>query len=118
MIFDYALMFSDKQELTATGHSTNTVEVGQGVPGATLMMSLEVTVREESGTSPTLKVELETSDDDVVFAKVLDIPKPAAARVIRANLDNVKLQRYLRLRYVLAGSNPAYNLTAALIKGE
>lgn len=118
MIFDYALMFSDKQDLTATGHSTNTVEVGQGVPGATLMMSLEVTVREESGASPTLKVELETSEDNVVFAKVLDVPKTVGVRVIKANLNNVKLQRYLRLRYVLAGTNPTYNLTAGLIKGE
>lgn len=118
MILDHELMFSDAQAITQTGHSTNVVEIGRGVPGGVTLLKLHVIVRSESGTSPTLVAELETSDDNDTFTKVFGLRKPAGEHRFGARLEGVRLGRYLRLRYVLGGTLPEYNITAMLVSGE
>jgi hypothetical protein len=118
MYLDKANMFSDKQDVVASGYSTDTVEIPRAAPGSTLEIALHVAVRSEAGTNPTLVVELETSDDNSTFTKVVGLSKTAGQRVVGCSLHNMKLSRYLRIRYVLGGSSPAYNITAALVLGE
>ena len=118
MFIDAENQFSDKQTLSSTGYSTNSVEIPPGlVAGAE--MAVQVVVRSESGSSPTLTVELEASADDSTYTKVVGMSKPANDRIFAIGLNNVSgLKKYLRLRYVLGGSSPEYNITAMLVAGD
>lgn len=116
MIIDSSLMFSDKQDVGATGYSTNTLEIPPGLY-AGIDMALQIVVRSESGTDPTLLVELETSADNATFAKLVGVPKPAGEKVFNIRLHGLSgLKKYLRLRYVTGGA-PNYNITAMLVEG-
>ncbi|MBW6496410.1 MAG: hypothetical protein K0B16_18010 [Burkholderiaceae bacterium] len=117
MIIDSSLMFSDKQDVSATEYSTNTLEIPPGLY-AGIDMALQIVVRSESGTDPTLLVELETSADNATFAKLVGVPKPAGERVFNIRLHGLSgLKKYLRLRYVPGGAAPNYNITAMLVEG-
>ena len=56
MIFDAEEQFSDKQAVTSTGYSTNSVEIPPGLT-AGIDQAVQIIVRSESGTDPTLTVE-------------------------------------------------------------
>lgn len=117
MIIDKDLMFSDKQDVVATGYSTDTLEITPGLY-AGIDMAVQVIVRSESGTNPTLNVELETSADKSTFTKLLGTKKPAGEDVFNNGLHGISgLKKYLRLRYVLGGTSPEYNITAMLMEG-
>lgn len=118
MILDKELMFSEAQALTTTGYSTNVVQLGRGVPGGLTLLALHVIVRSESGTSPTLTAELETSEDNVTYTKVLGLKKPESVRAFGAKLGGIDLHQYLRIRYAVGGAGSAYNVTAMLVMGE
>ncbi len=117
MFIDRELQFGDKQAVNATGYSTDTVTVPTGL-NTGIDMYLQVVARSESGTNPTLHVELEGSSDNVTFTKGVGVTKPAGKKIFCISLENVPLRQYLRLRYVLGGSSPAYNLTAMLVAGQ
>lgn len=118
MFIDADQQFSDKQAVTSTAYSTNSVEIPPGL-SAGIDQAVQVVVRSESGTDPTLTVELETSADDSTFTKVVGMPKPAGDKVFNIALERISgLKKFLRLRYVVGGTSPAYNITAMLVAGN
>lgn len=118
MMIDAEQQFSDKQALTATGYSTNTVEIPPGLT-AGIDQAVQVIVRSESGTNPTLTVELETSADDSTYTKLVGIKKPAGDKLLNIALGSISgLKKFLRLRYVVGGVSPAYNITSMLVAGD
>ena len=118
MFIDAQQQFSDKQAVTSTGYSTNSVEIPPGL-NAGIDMAAQIIVRSESGTNPTLTVELETSADDSTYTKVVGVPKPAGDKVFNIALGKISgLKKYLRLRYVVGGVSPAYNITSMLVAGD
>lgn len=117
MIFDAEEQFSDKQAVTSTGYSTNSVEIPPGLT-AGMDQAVQIIVRSESGTDPTLTVELETSADDSTYTKLLGVPKPAGDKIFNIALGKISgLKKFLRLRYVVGGVSPAYNITSMLVAG-
>ncbi|MBI5900844.1 MAG: hypothetical protein HZB40_16685 [Rhodocyclales bacterium] len=117
MIFDSALVFSDRQVVVADTHS-DTVEIARLAPGHTLDMHLRVFALNETGSSPTLEVVLETSTDNVTFTPVRKFSKPVGApKTFGCGLDGVALNRYLRLAYNVGGSSPGFTLFAGLVMG-
>lgn len=118
MFIDAENQFSDKQTLSSTGYSTNSVEIPPGLT-AGLDAAVQIIVRSESGTNPTLDVELEASADDSTYTKVVGVRKPTGDRIFNIGLHNISgLKKFLRLRFVLGGSSPAYNITAMLVAGD
>jgi len=118
MFIDAQQQFSDKQAVTSTGYSTNSVEIPPGLT-ARIDQAVQVIVRSESGTSPTLTVELETSADDSTYTKVVGIKKPDGDKVFNIALGKISgLKKFLRLRYVVGGVSPAYNITSMLVAGD
>lgn len=117
MFIDAEQQFSDKQAVSASGYSTNSVEIPPGL-NAGIDMAVQIIVRSESGTDPTLTVELETSADDSTYSKVVGIEKPAGDKVFNLALEKTSgLKKFLRLRYVVGGDSPAYNITSMLVAG-
>ena len=118
MFIDAQQQFSDKQAVTSTGYSTNSVEIPPGL-NAGIDMAAQIIVRSESGTNPTLTVELETSADDSTYTKLVGVPKPAGDKVFNIALGKISgLKKFLRLRYVVGGVSPAYNITSMLVAGD
>lgn len=118
MYIDAEQQFSDKQAVTSTGYSTNSVEIPPGLT-AGIDQAVQIVVRSESGTAPTLTVELETSADDSTYTKLLGINKPAGDKVFNIALGKISgLNKFLRLRYVVGGGSPAYNITSMLVAGD
>lgn len=117
MLIDASMMFSDKQALTATGYSSNTVEIPPGL-SAGIDMAAQVIVRSQSGTSPTLTVELETSSNsESGFTKLVGATIPEGETQHAISLNCSGLKKYLRLRYVLGGTDPEFNITSMLVEG-
>ena len=118
MYIDAQQQFSDKQAVTSTGYSTNSVEIPPGL-NAGIDMAAQIIVRSESGTNPTLTVELETSADDSTYTKLVGIKKPDGDKVFNIALGSISgLKKFLRLRYVVGGVSPAYNITSMLVAGD
>jgi len=118
MFIDAQQQFSDKQAVTSTGYSTNSVEIPPGL-NAGIDMAAQIIVRSESGTNPTLTVELETSADDSTYTKLVGVPKPTGDKVFKIALNSISgLKKFLRLRYVVGGVSPAYNITSMLVAGD
>lgn len=118
MFIDAQQQFSDKQAVTSTGYSTNSVEIPPGL-NAGIDMAAQIIVRSESGTNPTLTVELETSADDSTYTKLVSIKKPEGDKVFNIALGSISgLKKFLRLRYVVGGVSPAYNITSMLVAGD
>lgn len=118
MFIDAQQQFSDKQAVTSTGYSSNSVEIPPGLT-AGIDQAVQVIVRSESGTNPTLTVELETSADDSTYTKLVGIKKPDGDKVFNIALGSISgLKKFLRLRYVVGGVSPAYNITSMLVAGD
>lgn len=118
MFIDAEQQFSDKQALAGTSYSSNTVEIPPGLT-AGIDQAVQIIVRSESGTNPTLWVELESSADNSTFTKLVGVAKPEGDKMFKIALESISgLQKYLRLRYVLGGVSPAYNITAMLVAGD
>lgn len=132
MLISNESLFSDSQNITATGASTNIIDLGAtgtvlGAPAALTRdigkgNPIPVVVRlgaDASGTSPTLDVSVQV-DTVANFAS----PTTVAAATQKAggtDGDEIYLdvylpegtnQRYLRLLYTLGGTNPDYTITA------
>ena len=90
MFIDAQQQFSDKQAVTSTGYSTNSVEIPPGL-NAGIDMAAQIIVRSESGTNPTLTVELETSADDSTYTKLVGIKKPDGDKVFNIALEGTLL---------------------------
>lgn len=117
MIHDKSLVMSDRQVILATAYSTDVIDLGQDRPNGYKELTLYAHVQAESGTSPTLTIELETSADNSTFVKAGSVTKIAGNREMMMGLENLALKRYLRLRHVVGGTSPSYTVTAGLVTG-
>ena len=123
-IFSVNQLFSDNQAITGTAASTNYIDLGEpGTPplgnqltrdiGKGEPIHLEVMITEAFNTLTSLKVDVEV-DDNTSFssAKVVSSQTILLADLVAgANIAHQFLptgvdERYLQLRYTVAGSDP------------
>lgn len=124
MITDKELEFSNSQALTATAASTNAIDLGYADADAGTGETTYIVVNSEAnlgGTTPSVQVQVQSSNTEgsgyttVVESAaltgfdegeyiVIAVPKTAG--------------RYLRLNYVLAGTNPTATVSAGIVQGE
>lgn len=137
MILSSELIFSEEQNLTADGASTNIIDLGEtgtplGAPtslvrdigkGKPVPILVQLT-EDAGGTSPTLDVELQV-DDDEAFGS----PKTVmSAQQVEGGSDGDRVwlwvvpeetnERYMRLNYTLGGTSPDYTVTAAIVAAD
>lgn len=135
MILSAELMFSDGQNLTASGASTNLIDLGAtGTPLGGNALDREIShgtpipirVSLDSaagGVSPTCTVKLQT-DTTAAFSSATDV-NPAvtigngAGAVLELQYvpEGVN-ERFLRLYYTLGGTSPDYTISAGIILGQ
>lgn len=126
MILDKTNLFSDSQTLTATGASTNVIDlgvardIGKGVP---IPMVIQV-MADATGTSPTIKADIEVSDTEaftvatvVASSEVLTSPVAGDQASIRFIPKGVN-KRYVRIKYTLGGTSPSVVVTAGVVAGH
>lgn len=138
MLFSNQQLFSDSQNLTSTGASTNIIDLGAagtvlGAPAALTRdigkgNSIPIVVRlgaDAGGTSPTLDVAVQV-DTVANFASPTTVAT-AAQKAGGSDGDEIYLdvylpegtnQRYLRLNYTLGGTSPDYTITAGIVAGK
>jgi hypothetical protein len=124
MIRDALLNFSEDQAVTATAVSTNVLDIGLADPnmGAGLPKQIEVRVEDDFATLTSLQVVVQDSADNSTFAAILEGPVVlladlvSGARILTTRLPDVH-RRYLRLNYVVAGSDAtAGSVNADILK--
>ena len=138
MIFDKQSMFSDAQAITASAASTNVIDLGaSGTPygGAAALVrdlgksdaELNIQVVKDFATLTSLKVAVQTSDDEAFSspAIVLEseaIPLATLKAGYRFPITRVPEgtnKRYVRLYYTVAGTNAtAGTVTAGITLGN
>lgn len=125
MIIDSQNLFSDAQALSATGASTNLIDlgaerrIGSGEPMAAVV-TVDVAL---AGTSPTFAVTVQ-SDDNSGFSSAATVVTsatisgaanaPAGAKFVVPLPSGFATERYIRLNYTLGGTTPTITVTAFL----
>lgn len=137
MILSTELLFSEAQNLTSTGASTNIIDLGAtGTPlggptslvrdigkGKPVPILVQLT-EDAGGTNPTLDVALQVDDNDSFSS-----PKTVmAAQQVAGGSDGDRVwlwvvpeetnERYMRLSYTLGGTSPDYTVTAAIVAAD
>lgn len=120
MFIDNYLLLSDAQALSATGASTNLIDLGSDRDlgkGEPLALVIEVDVA-LAGTTPTFQAAVQT-DDNSGFASATTIitgqqysALPAGSRIV-IPLPETN-ERYLCANYTLGGTTPTITVTAHL----
>ena len=138
MLLSAEQLFSDSQALTATGASTNIIDLGAtgtvlNAPAALvrdigkgnpipIIVNLDVAA---GGTSPTLDIAVQVDTTDAFSSPTTVATSEQVAG--GAAGDSVYLdvylpegtnERYLRLNYTLGGTSPTYTLTAGVVMGK
>jgi len=121
MILDSEFEFSDDQAITATAVSTNVIDLGTGrdmSAGEPVNLNIQVTEAFDNLTS--LQVEVQ-QDADAAFSNPTVIAKSEDAALADLkpgyvfNLRHLpsNSERYLRLNYVVTGTNPTTGKVAS-----
>lgn len=119
MILDKQLMMSDNQALTASAVSTNIIDLavadrGKGEPITAFVQALD----DWTGTTPTVKADLQTSSDGSTWATILSgatKSSPVKGDVIfDAPLPADGVLRYIRMNYTVGGTTPSGHVDAGL----
>ena len=110
MILDADLLFSNKQAVTATAESTNTLDLGVAGDAIGQELTIHVVVDTAFATLTSLTVSLETSANNSDWTTVLSGPAIARASLTKgASIFCVRvpqgLSRYVRMKYTVGGSN-------------
>ena len=125
MITDAQNLFSSAQDLSATGASTNYIDLSQdrdiGV-GEPLNVVLTINVAADFTTGDeTYAVAIQT-DDNTSFSSATNLLSYTFTAADRAAGAQIVLpfphtnERYVRLNYTLGGTTPSVTLTAALVE--
>lgn len=136
MLLDGETQFSNRQAITATAASTNTIDLGatgtrshspvpltRDIGGWDMDLLVQVTQAFAGGTS--LAVQIQT-DDNVGFTSPTVVASTAAVPVAElvagykfslADFPRKTAERYVRLNYVAVGTFTAGNVTAAVTAG-
>jgi len=138
MILDNTLLFSDAQAITASAASTNQIDLGAGtiifgetavIPrdiGRGLKIPLLVQVVETFNTLTSLTIAFQTDDNSGFSSAITRWSSQAIllANLVAGNTWNVDVvlpganERYLRLNYTVAGTNPTLGkITAGIVGG-
>ena len=127
MYLDALGLVSDAQALSATGYSTNTIDLGSGTPardlgaGEPIGFGLAIDAA-LTGTTPTFEVQVvESPNANLSSHTVLASRTIAQADLVAGSLHWIDVpqmagtrQRYMGLRFVLGGTTPAITVTAWL----
>lgn len=124
MIIDAQHLFSDAQALSATGASTNIIDLGSdrniglGEPMA-VVVTIDVAADRTTG-DETYTVQLQT-DDNAAFSSAANVggaysilQYTAGSRFVIPLPIGTETERYLRLNYTLGGTTPSITVTAFL----
>ena len=111
MAFDASLLFHDAAALTATGNSAALDVKKTPVDGVTV----EIAVTAASGTTPTLDVTIQESNDNSTWRNVTTFPQiTGTGRFFRRVSSGF---RYLRLARTVGGTTPSFTVTAGVVSG-
>lgn len=134
MILSAELLFSDGQSVTASGASTNLIDLGAtGTPlgGNALDRELgfgtPIPIRVSAdaaatGTSPTCTVKIQ-SDTTAAFSSATDVSPAytlgtgAGAVAELTYIPEGTNERFIRLYYTLGGTSPVFTISAGIILG-
>jgi hypothetical protein len=126
MFVDSLLQLSDAQALTATGYSTNTIDLGDVTPkrdignGEALELVVSVDVAAD-GTTTDETYEFQVvqsananlSSHDSLVERVVGYANLTAGKVVRIPIAaGAVTKRYLGARYILGGTTPSITVTA------
>jgi len=121
MILDFENMFSKDQAVTATGTSTNIIDLGPGDAGPSERLSLFVTADPAFTSTGTLVVTLQSADDKAMASPDTPISFSlsnaqllAGGKLIASRLPH-GCKRYLSLNYTVTGTIADGKLTAGLV---
>ena len=117
MMIDNALAASNAQVVTATGNSTDLIDMlgatNIGVGETILKWILQVSA--VSGTTPTLTVLLVGADDSTFATNKVTIgaitTNITAVGLYRIPIANVGRKRFYRLEYTAGGTTPSFTCT-------
>lgn len=122
-IFENALLFSDKQALTATGNSTKYIEtdgvqqIGRGEPVCAIIHV--TTAADATDANETYTFVLQT-DDNTSFSSPRELIRmtvpPNELKTGSIHFLSVPRvnEKYIRMQYVLAGTTPSITVTSYL----
>lgn len=125
MLIDSLLQFSDKQSVTATGPSANTIDFKQPTPttGANFtplyaVMTINETFKGITG----LTLNIQDSDQETTgFTTCLTLPAISSKDLVAGKSFvfpvPVKHKRYMRAHYTVAGTGTAGSLSVSLVQG-
>jgi len=123
MMIDNALAVSNAQVVTATGNSTDFIDMLGAVNlGAGEVLRYILQISAASGTSPTMTVRLVGADDSsfatnkVTLGAIVD--NITAAGLYRIPLANVARKRYVRLEYTVGGTSPSFTTTLNVVRDD
>lgn len=107
-MFDIDLIFRDgSTALTATGNAVLDFGAGDRMP-----ITYEVVVpTAPTGTTPTLDVKIEESDDNVTFRPFLVLPQITAEGIY--HVTGKSNARYRKMTWTLGGTTPNFGLVVA-----
>lgn len=123
MMIDNALAVSNAQVITATGNSTDYIDLLAATNlGAGEVLRYVLQVSAVSGTSPTMTVKLVGADDaafstnKVTLGAIVD--NITAVGLYRIPLANVARKRYIRLEYTIGGTTPSFTVTLNVVRDD
>lgn len=104
-------IFTNGVAITANGNSSAVNQKKTGADG----VPVQVVVTAVSGTSPTLAVKVQESDDNSTYNDVVVFPSITATGRYHRLVQSKKA--YLRLNYVVGGTSPSFTVTAGIASG-
>lgn len=116
-IADHGKMFTSERPAAKTANFNSTGIDAQGFEDVAILCAVGAV----SGTSPTLDLKLQESDDDSTYS---DVTGGAATQITAANKDVIwrinaqHRKRYLRIAGTLGGTSPSFTLSIIALLGD
>lgn len=107
-MFDSNLLYSDDQVVTADAASTNDLQ-----HGPLENVTVQITVKAVSGTSPTVNITVRESADDSTYVDNTEFPQITAVGVYFRKITT--RHEYTRLYYDVGGTTPSFTVTAGIV---
>jgi hypothetical protein len=110
-MFDSNLLFHNAAALTATGNSSGLDVSKTGHDG----VWIDIAVTAVSGTSPTMDVKVQESDDNSTYNDLVTFAQITATGRYFRKVQSKK--KYLRLARTVGGTTPSFTVTAGVVTG-
>jgi len=113
-MLDNQLLFYNNQAVTTNGNSAALDVKKTNVDG----FAVGVAVKAVSGTSPTLTLSVQESDDGSAYNTIYTFPQftgASAGAYVVAKVQSKK--RYLRLAATVGGTSPSFTVHAGIVSG-